>query len=158
MPEKPTVMVFVPLVTAKLELRLPDKFKAAAVLPIPSVAPAVVKLGAVTALLKVLLPEKVWLPFSKATFELNLESDTVPEEILLPLRLVRLVPETAGNCEEPFSCTSWLAPLKVLPCRVTFVESRVSLSVPELILLAFRLVKAEAFSAGRLPEPSSRTS
>src|SRR5688572_18169655 len=61
--------------------------------------------------------------------------------MLLALRLVKFTPETAGNWLEPFNCTSWLAPLKVFPCNVTFADNRASARVPELILLALRPVK-----------------
>src|SRR5579862_1541783 len=91
-PEKPTVIVLVPLVTAKLELRLPCRFRLAVVAPTPKLAPDVVRLGAVTALLKVLLPLKVWLPLSSATLALRRESLKVPDETLEALRLVKPEP------------------------------------------------------------------
>ncbi len=97
-PLKPTVTVLMPLVATRVEDRLPWRLRAAVVEPIPKVAPDVVRLGAVIALLKelvplkVLLPDTVWLALSKSTLVLKRASATVPEVILEPLRDVRPLP------------------------------------------------------------------
>ena len=90
-----------------------------------------------------LLPEKVWgpVPFSKATLADSLASLTVPLLRLVALRLVRLEPFRTGKMPPPVSWTSWLAPLKLLPCRVTLADSLASLSVPLDRLVALRLVR-----------------
>ena len=86
-------------------------------------------------------PVKVWLAFSKATFELKRASLSVPLDTELAFKLVRLAPDSTGKIPPAVSWTSWFAPLKVLPCRVTWALKRALFSVPLDILVALRLVK-----------------
>ena len=75
--------------------------------------------------------------------------------MLLPLRLVSALPFNVGKKPEPSSNTNWLAPLKVLPWRVTLLVSRASAMVPLVTAVPLRL-GAEPSSAGK-PEPSRFT-
>ncbi len=98
--------------------------------------------SAPSALLRKLgLPVKVWLPLSRATFELSRASASVPVAMFEAFRLVSREPFKAGRKPDPFSCTSWLAPLKVLPCRVTLPLRRASGTVPVARFEAFRFVR-----------------
>lgn len=61
-------------------------------------------------------PVKNWeAALSKATLADSLASATVPMVIFEPLIAVKLVPATTGRIPPTVNCTSWLAPLKVLP-------------------------------------------
>src|SRR3990167_7575681 len=73
-------------------------------------------------------------------------SATVPEETLSPLRDVKLAPDRTGRIPPAVVWTSWEAPLKVLPCSVTFTDSLASSSAPEVrspALLVARLARDE---------------
>ena len=72
-------------------------------------------------------------------------------------KLVKLAPDNAGSAPEPLSCTNWLAPLNVLPARVTVVLNLAVSRVPEDMFEAFKLVKLAPDNAGSAPDPFSCT-
>jgi hypothetical protein len=85
---------------------------------------------------KVLALVKVWVALRRGTLVERRVSGTVPVVMLVALRLVRRLALRAGSWVEELSWTSWLAPLKVLPRRVTLALRRASMRVPASMLLA----------------------
>lgn len=78
--------------------------------------------------------------------------------MLEALSAVRLAPDRTGSIPPAVNWTSWLAELKLLPCKVTVVLRRESLRVPEAMLVALRAVKLEPLRAGKKPVAANWTS
>ena len=66
--------------------------------------------------------------------------------------MVRLEPSRIGRRPPAVSWTSWLAPLKLFPCKVTLVLKLLSLIVPPEILDASRAVRPEPSPMNELAE------
>src|SRR3982751_6799083 len=71
-----------------------------------------------------------------ATLDAITLAPNVPALMLAAVKLERLAPLSEGNAPLPFNCTSWLLPLKTLPCCVIEDASMLALGTDPLNFVA----------------------